>query len=98
MVIAKSNANGFNLQTLKLRAKTKRTKISQAYISWEEILFGVPQGSILGLILFNIFPRDLCLVVQDMDFVFYADDNTIYAADESIDDLILSLQESFKNF
>ena len=38
------------------------------------------------------------LVVQDMDFVFYADDNTIYAADESIDDLILSLQESFKNF
>ena len=38
------------------------------------------------------------LVVQDIDFAVYADDNSIFPADESIDDLILSLQESSKSF
>ena len=60
--------------------------------------FGVPQGSILGLILFNIFLSHLFLVVQDIEFASYDNDNTIYAAGESIDDLILSLQDSCKNF
>ena len=31
------------------------TKINQSYSSWEDILFGVPQASILSPILFNIF-------------------------------------------
>ena len=33
----------------------QRVKINHSYSSWSEILFGVPQGSILGLLLFNIF-------------------------------------------
>ena len=37
-------------------------------------------------------------IVQYIDFASYAGDNTIYAPGESIDDLILSLQESSKNF
>ena len=79
-----------------LSERKQRTKINQAYSSWQEILFGAPQGSILDPILFNIFLNDLFLAVQNVDFASYADDNTIYDAGENIDEIIFSLQESSK--
>ena len=101
LIIAKLNAFGFSLSALKLMQnylveRKQRTKINQAYSSWDEILFGVPQSSILGPILFNIFLSDLFLAVQNVDFASYADDNTIYNSSENINDVILSLQESSK--
>ena len=39
---------------------------------------------------------DLFLVVQNVDFASYADDNTIYDAGDNIDEVIFSLQESSK--
>ena len=90
--------NGFSLSALKLiqscLSKRKHiTKINQAYSSCEEILFGLPQEFILGPILFNIFLSDLFLVVQNVDFASYTDDNTIYDAGDNIDEVIFSLQE-----
>ena len=79
-----------------LTERKQRTKINQAYSSLEEILVGVPQGSILGPILFNIFLSDLFLIVQNTDFASYADDNTIYNAGDNIEEVILSLRESSK--
>ena len=99
--IAKLNTYGLSLSALKLMQsylseRKQRIKINQAYSFWEEILFGVPQGSILGTILFNIFLSDFFLVVQNVDFKSYADDNTIYDAGDNIDEVIFSLQESYK--
>ena len=53
LLIAKLNAYGFSMAALRLvqnylSNRKQRTKINTEYSSWEEILFGVPQGSILG--------------------------------------------------
>ena len=54
----------------------------------------MPEGSILGLILFNIFLSDLFPIIKDTNFANYADDNTIYKACNNVDDVILYLQQS----
>ena len=61
------------------------------YSSWEEILFGLRQGSILGSLVFNIFLCDLLWIMRETEFASYADDNTHYALGDSINDVIKSL-------
>ena len=63
---AKLNVYGFDFKSLKLinnylLHRKKRTRINHFYCLWEEVLFGVPQGSILGSVLVNIFLSDLFL-------------------------------------
>ena len=102
LLIAKLNAYGFILPVLKLvhsylSNRKQRTKINNAYSSWEEILFGVPQGSTRGLVLFNIFLSDLFPVLKDTDFASYADDHTIYDIGDSINDVLLHCKIHQKN-
>ena len=97
--IAKLNAYWFDLKTLKfvdnyLRNRKQRTKINNAYSSWQNILYGVPQGSILGPLLFNIDLRDLFLIINHEDIVNYADDNTLYVSRKNIDEVVRFLEES----
>ena len=42
-----------------------------------EILVGVPQGSILGQIIFNIFINDFVEIFKNADIHNFADDNTL---------------------
>ena len=74
--------------------KRQITKINQSYSSWEEILSALPQVTILGPILFNVFFSDLFLVVKDVNFASYADDNSIYQSGRNVNDIINDLQLS----
>ena len=56
----------------------QRTKIGSSYSDLEDITSGVPQGSILGPLLFNIFLCDLFLEDENNYFANYADDTTPY--------------------
>ena len=59
-----------------------------------DILFGVPQGSILGPLLFNTFLCDMFLFCKDVDFASYADDNTPYCIGKATKEVISQLEKS----
>ena len=45
--------------------------------TWEKIIKGVPRGSILGTLLFNVFINDIFYFVKQAVIYNYADDNTL---------------------
>ena len=85
LVIAKPAAYGFNTNALRLiynylSNRKQRGKINSVYSIWKDISYGVPQGSILGPLLFNIHLCDLFYFLENTDIASYADDNTLYSA------------------
>ena len=83
LLLAKLKAYGFSHNVLAfminyLKNRSHRANINSNFSTWEEVKAGVPQGPILGSLLFNIFIN--IFYFEDKSYLSNcADDNVLYA-------------------
>ena len=94
----KLHAYGLSFDTvtflnLFLKDRKQNVRINNIFSAFQNILSGVPQSSILGPILFNIFLNDLFLSIKKSDLHSFADDNTTTATCNTLTEVLKTLEQ-----
>ena len=97
LLIAKLSAYGFSRSALKLihsysNERQQRVKINGSFSTSKQTSLGVPQGSFLGPLLFNIYINDFFYLVKDTEICNYADDTTVFACGSDLGSILESLE------
>ena len=97
LLIAKLNAYGFSRSALLfihsyLTDRMQRVGVNGSFSTWTETVQGVPQGSVLGPLLFNIYLNDLFMFLEETEICNYADDTTLYACGPNIETVVTHLE------
>ena len=103
LVIAKLHAYGFNIKFLELihsylYDRIQRVKINSLFSHWSKVELGIPQGSIKGPHIFNIYICDLFFDIIEIDIANYADDTIPYALDSKLENIVKLLEENAISF
>ena len=80
LLVAKLGVHGFDTKALYyiksyIDSRKQRLRVNSSFSFWQEIIVGVPQGSILGPLLFNILVNDLYVFVSSSKLSNKAGDN-----------------------
>ena len=101
LIIAKFEIYGLSKSSLSLlleylTSREQSVKIGLSYSIWNEIKRGVPQGSILGALLFNAFINDIFTFIEKTEICNFADDNTIYDCGKDLSNILENLKHDVK--